>query len=112
MSLSLLKILNYVFTGTPVLFIAGMAIILFGAVKQQPSITRLGTGLFLSGAAVFMVALGGRDLAFRGLAARARPPQGKEKPMTSVPGTIFSLILVLLGIALQCIIIRGYFLQR
>lgn len=112
MSWRLLKIFNYVFNRTPILFIAGIVTIVIGAVKQQAWVIRLGTGLFLSGVAVFMVALGGRDLAFKALAAQTRASPVKEKPLASVLATIFSVALVLLGICLLCIIVKGYFLPK
>jgi hypothetical protein len=113
MGCSLLKICSYVFASAPVLFVVGMATVILGSMRQQPAITRLGTGLFLSGVAVFLFAVGSRSLSVTILAAQTCGSKViKERPLYSVLWIVFSLVLMLLGIGLQCMIVRGYFLPR
>ena len=108
-----LKISNYVFISSPVLCLVGLATIVVGGVTKQQWIVRVGTGLFLSGVAVFLLASGGRSLSIIILAAQTCGFRIlKERPLYSMTWVFFSLILMFLAIGLFCIVVRGYFLPK
>ena len=94
------------------LAVAGMVTIFWGSLEHVPQIMRVGTGLFLSSVAIFFLGVGGQSLS---VILKTAQTCGfrviKEQPLYSVSWFLFSLFLVLLGIGLECMIVRGYFLR-
>jgi len=110
---SFLKFFKYLLICSPILCVAGMVTILAGAGTQHPGVVRIGTGLFLAGIAIFPLAIGGRSLSITLLAAQTCGSKViTERPFYSALWIIFSLVLVLFGIGLLCLVVRGYFLPR